>query len=92
MENNDTDSIRLKTRTKDSKKAAFLKLAEKRTNSALKSLDLIANLANKYYYDYSDEQISKIFNALRERLDQAEEQYKKASDTSKKEFKLWALN
>lgn len=81
--------INITKRTTESKRASFLKLAEKRTNSALKSLDLIANLSNKYYYEYSEEQVVKIFNALKERLNDAEDAFAKASGDSKEEFKLW---
>jgi predicted RNA-binding protein len=87
MGNNETE-LNITKRTKETKRASFLKLAEKRTNNALKSLDLIANLSNKYYYEYSEEQIVKIFNALKERLSDAEDAFNKASGDSKEEFKL----
>jgi len=82
------DEINISKRTKESKSSSFLKLAEKRTNNTLKSLDLIANLSNKYYYEYSQEQVNKIFSALKERLNEAEEAFKKASSDSKEDFKL----
>ena len=42
----------------------FKNLAEKRTNNAIKTIKLIGNLANPSHYDYTDEQIKKILNAL----------------------------
>jgi hypothetical protein len=42
----------------------FKKLAEKRTNNALKTIKLIGNLANPSHYDYTDEQVKKIMDAL----------------------------
>ena len=83
------EEISIAKRTKESKRASFLKLAEKRTNNTLKSLDLIANLANKYYYDYSQEQVEKIFGAIKERVNEAEKAFKKASIETKEDFKLW---
>ena len=83
-----TSEINFSKRTKESKEAAFIKLAEKRTNKALRGLDSIANLSNKYYYDYSEEQVAKIFRALKERLSEAEEAFKKASPNDKEDFKL----
>tara|TARA_A100000164_G_C21748907_1_gene696021 strand:+ start:21 stop:281 length:261 start_codon:yes stop_codon:yes gene_type:complete len=80
--------INISTRTKETKSASFMKLAEKRTNSTLKSLDLIANLSNKYYYEYSQDQVDKIFSALKERLNEAEEAFRKASSNTKEDFKL----
>lgn len=82
------NEINISKRTKESKEAAFIKLAEKRTNNALRSLDLIANLSNKYYYNYSEEQIGKIFSALKDRLSEAEEAFMKASSNTKEDFKL----
>ena len=86
---NKNEEISIAKRTKESKRASFLKLAEKRTNNTLKSLDLIANLANKYYYDYSQEQVEKIFVAIKERVNEAELAFKKASIETKEDFKLW---
>tara|TARA_B110000196_G_scaffold48444_1_gene39058 strand:- start:1185 stop:1448 length:264 start_codon:yes stop_codon:yes gene_type:complete len=85
---NKKDEISISKRTKESKRASFLKLAEKRTNNTLKSLDLIANLANKYYYDYSDEQVGKIFSAIKERINEAEDAFNKAKSNTKEDFKL----
>ena len=82
------EEISIAKRTKESKRASFLKLAEKRTNNTLKSLDLIANLANKYYYDYSQEQVGKIFGAIKERLNEAEDAFNNASLDTKEDFKL----
>ena len=46
------------------KSAKFKSLAEKRTNSALKQIRLIGNLANPSSYEYSSEQVIKIVEAL----------------------------
>lgn len=42
----------------------FKKLAEKRTNNALKTIKLIGNLANPSHYEYTDDQVKRILNAL----------------------------
>ena len=86
--NKDSNEINISKRTKESKSSSFLKLAEKRTNNTLKSLDLIANLSNRYYYEYSQYQVDKIFSALKERLNEAEEAFRKASSNTKEDFKL----
>ena len=50
------------------KSEKFIMLAEKRTNSALKQIRLIGNLANPNAYYYSSEQVSKIMEALNAEL------------------------
>ncbi len=42
----------------------FKRLAVYRTNAVLEKLRLLGNLSNKSNYDYSDEDINKIFNAI----------------------------
>ena len=41
----------------------FLELAETRVNKVLEGMRLIGNLSNKRNYDYTDDQIKKIFLA-----------------------------
>ena len=78
-----------KIRTKESKSASFKRLAEKRTTSDLKSLDLIANLSNKYYYEYEDEDVDKILTALRLRLKDVDKQFlDQRKNKQKEDFKL----
>ncbi len=48
----------------ETRQERFKRLAIQRTNAALDKLRLIGNLANKSNYDYSDEDIKKIFNAI----------------------------
>ena len=88
MDNKDENDLKFSVRTKESKRATFIRLAEKRTTSALRKLDSIANLANKYYYEYSDEDVRKIFNALHKRLNEAEKQFLKQKEGKKEDFKL----
>ena len=42
----------------------FVQLAEARVNKALKDIQLIGNLSNRSNYDYTDEDVEKIFRAL----------------------------
>lgn len=46
----------------------FERLAEKRTQGVIKKLDILANCANEQRYDYSDEDIEKIFDAIGRKL------------------------
>lgn len=46
----------------------FVKVAEQRTNRILKTLRLLGNCANKSNYDYTEEEVKKIFTAIEKEL------------------------
>jgi hypothetical protein len=46
----------------------FVRLATKRVNSALKAIQLIGNLSNRSNYDYTEEDVQKVFRALQDEL------------------------
>ena len=48
----------------ETKHERFKRLAEARTGRILDTLDLIGNLANTSFYEYSEEEIESIFNAI----------------------------
>ena len=49
-------------------RAKFVKLANLRTSKALKDIQLIGNLSNRSNYDFTDEDVSKIFKALQDEI------------------------
>jgi len=51
-------------RQNDRKK--FVELANRRVSRALKSIQLIGNLSNRSNYDYSEDDVAKIFKALQD--------------------------
>jgi len=46
------------------KKEAFRRLAAQRTNGVLERLRVLGNCANRQLYDYSEEDVRKIFTAI----------------------------
>ena len=50
------------------KRERFVRIAEQRTNLILETLRLLGNCANRSNYDYSDEDIRKIFGAIEKEL------------------------
>jgi len=52
----------------ESRNNRFKRLATKRTNNILNNIRLIGNLSNKSTYDYSEEEVSKIFSAIESQL------------------------
>lgn len=64
----------------------FIRLAEARTNRAIKDLRLIGNLSNRSNYSYTEEDVQKIFRALMEELRRAQRRFDRsggADDESK---------
>ncbi|MEG9862245.1 MAG: hypothetical protein V6Z81_07055 [Parvularculales bacterium] len=62
----------------------FVILATKRVNSAIKAINLIGNLSNKSNYDYTDEDVSKIFKALQNEVGACKKRFDMASKPNKK--------
>lgn len=48
--------------------ARFKRIAEQRTNAVLDKIRILGNLSNRQMYDYSDEDIEKIFTAINRQL------------------------
>lgn len=46
----------------------FVHLANSRVSRALKDIQLIGNLANRSNYDYTDDDVAKIFRALNDEI------------------------
>jgi hypothetical protein len=58
----------------------FVSLAHARVNRTLKDIQLIGNLSNRSNYDYTDEDITKIFRALNDEIAACRKRF----DTKKK--------
>jgi len=70
---------------KNKKRLRFEKLAEQRTNNVLKSLKVLGNCGNQNIYEYSKQDVEKIFNTI---LEVIEETKGKFSFWQDKDFKL----
>jgi len=66
IRSNGTSDGQRRTREKDRDK--FVDLANKRVSKALQTIQLIGNLANRSNYDYTEDDVGKIFRALQEEL------------------------
>ena len=72
-------------KSNESKKERFKRLASYRTNEILKKLKVLGNCSNKSTYDYSEEEVNKIFAEI----DKATKETKSKFHFQKnKEFKL----
>lgn len=55
-------------RESESKRDRFVRVAEARTNKILDMMQLLGNCSSKANYDYTDEDVKKIFGALEKEL------------------------
>ena len=70
------------------KTAKFVELANKRVNRAIKDIKLVANLANKQNYEYSEDQARKIVKALQHEVDLVKQSFVTGDEDSQVLFKL----
>jgi hypothetical protein len=73
---------------KPNRRERFVDLAEKRVTSTLKDIKLISNLSNKSNYEYSAEDVKKIFGALEKALKDAKSKFELGGNESDVVFKL----
>ena len=71
----------------ESKKDKFVRIAEARTNKIIDMIRLLGNCSNKASYEYSKEDVRKIFTAIENELKAAKAKFDPSSDDSIK-FKL----
>lgn len=53
---------------RESKRERFIRIAESRTNKIIDMIRLLGNCSNKSNYEYSDEDIKKIFSAIEKEI------------------------
>lgn len=69
----------------ETRQERFKRLAIYRTNAVLEKLRILGNLSNRVNYDYSDENVNKIFAAIDSQLRITKARF---TGKRKKEFKL----
>ena len=70
------------------KRTNFVRLAEARVTKALKSIRVIGNLSNKANYEYSEQDIGRIINALQAEITTLKSRFKNKGNSETVEFKL----
>jgi hypothetical protein len=70
----------------ETRRQAFVRLAEKRTNAVLDRIRILSNCSNPYAYEYDEEDIRRIFAAIEQELREARAKFNPRS--AKKDFKL----
>jgi len=59
----------------EEKRARFQRVAERRVNRALKALHLVGQCANRRVYEYTDDEVRDMFNAIENELRSAKQAY-----------------
>jgi len=72
-------------RTSESKTEAFRRLATKRTSAVLERIRVLGHCANPQLYEYSEEDVRKIFQAIERELRTIKARFQ---NSSKAEFHL----
>lgn len=59
----------------------FKRVAERRTDAVLRAIRILGNCSNKSAYQYSDEEVFKIFRAIDEQLRVIKSRFQKSRPT-----------
>ena len=68
------------------KRQRFEKVATKRVSNILHYIDLLSNCSNSYNYEYTKEDVDKIFKAINIKINNSKSLF--ASTLNKSDFKL----
>lgn len=72
--------------TEKDKIERFKRVAENRTNKIIDQIRLLGNCANRSNYEYTDDDIKKIFNAIDSELKATKQKYQTKTITKKFEL------
>jgi len=64
----------------------FKRLASSRTNEVMRRVKILGNCANRSHYDYTEEEISKIFSEIERKIKETKAKF--SFPYKDKEFKL----
>lgn len=76
----------------ETKREKFIRLAEARTNKIIDMLQLLGNCSNTSVYDYSQEDVDKIFSAIEAELKEAKRKFSKTDIKKTSRFVLVERN
>jgi hypothetical protein len=66
----------------------FIRVATRRTNAVLKKIAILSNCSNRNAYEYTDEEVNRIFNEIEKELRSARMKFRLRKSNKQKEFKL----
>ena len=75
----------MREKGKENKQQRFTRVVEKRVQNVLDSIRRLSQCSNRRMYEWNDEQLMKIWNAIDKELENCKESY---NNTEPEEFKL----
>lgn len=72
----------------ESKREKFVRLAEARTNKILDMMRLLGNCSNKNNYEYTEQDVRKIFNTLERELKNTKAKFNFMEESKEDKFTL----
>lgn len=72
----------------ETKRDKFVRLAEARTNKIIDMLQLLGNCSNSNAYDYTHQDVDKIFNAIESEVREAKKKFSKMESKKSTRFTL----
>ena len=73
----------------NAKQENFKRIAENRVNKIIDMISKLENLNNTSFYEYSDEQMENIFEAIQKELDKQKELFNKSKKSKKTTCFVW---
>lgn len=72
----------------ETKREKFVRLAEARTNKIIDMLQLLGNCSNTNTYDFTQQDVDKIFNAIEYEVKEAKKKFSKIESKKSTRFTL----
>ena len=78
----------MRSKPQETKREKFVRLAEARTNKILDTLKLLGNCSNTAVYEYTQEDITKIFDAIEMEVKEAKKKFSEIGNDKNSKFTL----
>ena len=75
-------------KVQETKRDKFVKLAEARTNKIINMLRLLGNCSNTSAYEYTQQDVDKIFSAIETEVKEAKKKFNKLDSKTNSKFSL----
>lgn len=75
-------------REQETKREKFVRLAEARTNKIIDMLKLLGNCSNSSAYDYTQQDVDKIFSAIEAEVREAKKKFSRSETQKSTRFTL----
>ena len=76
------------TKERETKRERFVRLAEARTNKIIDMLQLLGNCSNSSTYDYTQQDVDKIFAAIESEVKEAKKKFNRIESKKSSRFTL----